>query len=295
MIKDIVQFIFIFGVIWLAFALGMTEVYWLYAATDRITCLQAGGSNHDCGKQPFGSIGSSLESLFWSLYGLVDLEVLHVEADHTSTETFGRLLFAGYNVAAVIILLNLLIALMGTTYTNISEHADMEWKFSRSEMWMDYFRHGATVPTPFNIIPTPKSLVKVMQYLINHVLCKICSKKVNWVTPRKAKVDDEKYKAVCKQLVMRYVADKASTDRDSGQDGAVKKELRAIKQDLSAVRYEMYGIERRVDKAVEDFNKGSNAISEGMKRVEAEVGGNKLHDNNLLMETKMSSWPPLNE
>ncbi|XP_070535325.1 short transient receptor potential channel 4-like [Ptychodera flava] len=286
MIKDIVQFLFIFVIIWIAFGLGLTQLYWLYAATDKLACLQGGGSNHECSQQAFGDIASSLESLFWSLYGLVDLDVLQVEADHGSTEFFGKILFGGYNVIAVIILLNLLIALMGTTYTNISEHSDMEWKFSRSEMWMDYFRHGATMPPPFNIVPTPKSLVRVTQHLINHVFCRKCSKKVKWVTSRKTKVNDDSYKEVCKQLVMRYFAEKASVARDSGEGGAAKEDLIAIKQDLSAIRYELYGLEQQVKKEAVNSNKRSDVLSDGIKGVVTEIGRNKLQDNELLKESR---------
>ena len=38
------------------------------------------------------------------------------------------------------------------------EKADTEWKFARSKLWISYFEEGGTVPPPFNIIPTPKSL-----------------------------------------------------------------------------------------------------------------------------------------
>ena len=34
----------------------------------------------------------------------------------------------------------------------------MEWKFSRSKLWMSYFDEGSTLPSPFNLIISPKSL-----------------------------------------------------------------------------------------------------------------------------------------
>ena len=40
----------------------------------------------------------------------------------------------------------------------------MEWKFARSKLWISYFEEGGTVPPPFNIVPTPKSLWYVLQW-----------------------------------------------------------------------------------------------------------------------------------
>lgn len=32
----------------------------------------------------------------------------------------------------------------------------MEWKFARTKLWMSYFEEGATLPPPFNILPSVK-------------------------------------------------------------------------------------------------------------------------------------------
>lgn len=41
----------------------------------------------------------------------------------------------------------------------------MEWKFARSKLWISYFEEGGTCPPPFNIIPTPKSIFYVFQWV----------------------------------------------------------------------------------------------------------------------------------
>merc|ERR1712020_75899 len=79
-------------------------------------------------------------------------------------------------VINIIVLLNLLIAMMNHSYQLISvssEKADIEWKFARSKLWISYFEEGGTVPAPFNIIPTPKSI----WYLIRWVWVKLCGRK----------------------------------------------------------------------------------------------------------------------
>ena len=55
------------------------------------------------------------------------------------------------------------------------EKADTEWKFARSKLWISYFEEGGTVPTPFNIIPTPKSLY----YLLKWIFHKLCGRKTS--------------------------------------------------------------------------------------------------------------------
>ena len=46
----------------------------------------------------------------------------------------------------------------------LQERADVEWKFARSKLWISYFEDGGTVPPPFNIIPTPKSVWYIIQW-----------------------------------------------------------------------------------------------------------------------------------
>ena len=38
----------------------------------------------------------------------------------------------------------------------------MEWKFARAKLWISYFDDGSTLPIPFNIIPTPKAIMKLL-------------------------------------------------------------------------------------------------------------------------------------
>ena len=49
----------------------------------------------------------------------------------------------------------------------IQERADTEWKFARSKLWISYFEDGGTVPPPFNIIPTPKTLYYFFKWIYN--------------------------------------------------------------------------------------------------------------------------------
>lgn len=42
---------------------------------------------------------------------------------------------------------------------------DVEWKFARTRLWMNYIDVGNTLPVPFNMIPTPKAFRTVYRVL----------------------------------------------------------------------------------------------------------------------------------
>ena len=51
----------------------------------------------------------------------------------------------------------------------LQEKADVEWKFARSKLWISYFEEGATVPPPFNIVPSPKTFCYMMRWVFKKV------------------------------------------------------------------------------------------------------------------------------
>ena len=70
---------------------------------------------------------------------------------------------------------------------NFQDHADREWKFYRSKMWMGYFDEGATLPAPFNLIISPKSIYYLCKKLKNIIMG--CLKGNNPRTARRKSTD----------------------------------------------------------------------------------------------------------
>lgn len=68
---------------------------------------------------------------------------------------------------------------MNSTSCNLGsqDHADIEWKFARTKLWMSYFEEGATLPPPFNIIPSPKSVWYLMRWVKRQVCKRTRSKR----------------------------------------------------------------------------------------------------------------------
>ena len=75
-------------------------------------------------------------------------------------------------------------------------HADMEWKFTRSKLWMGYFDQGSTLPPPFNLIISPKSVVYVVT-AIKEMVCKCCPRRKKPIRRRQKSFDGNIKVCIC--------------------------------------------------------------------------------------------------
>ena len=83
-----------------------------------------------------------LSLLFWKVFNddFSNAEIIGSEDDsitdglisHGFSHLLGLAFLAGYQGLTVIILINVLIAMMNSTYSRIWENADREWKYSKS-------------------------------------------------------------------------------------------------------------------------------------------------------------------
>lgn len=131
----------------------------------------------------------SIQTLFWTGFGEVDLETFDLPGMKPYTRFWALVIFATYSVINVTILLNLLIAMMSNSYSvievyhidffffffvtthqhtltsNLLHHlqgqSDVEWKFSRSKLWLSCFEETPTLPSPYNVYPTMKHFKKL--------------------------------------------------------------------------------------------------------------------------------------
>ncbi|XP_073085571.1 short transient receptor potential channel 4 isoform X2 [Manis javanica] len=244
MLLDILKFLFIYCLVLLAFANGLNQLYFYYEETKGLSC-----KGIRCEKQnnAFSTLFETLQSLFWSIFGLINLYVTNVKAQHEFTEFVGATMFGTYNVISLVVLLNMLIAMMNNSYQLIADHADIEWKFARTKLWMSYFEEGGTLPTPFNVIPSPKSLWYLIKWMWTH----LCKKKMrrkpeSFGTIGRRAADNlrrhHQYQEVMRNLVKRYVA---AMIRDAKtEEGLTEENFKELKQDISSFRFEVLGLLR---------------------------------------------------
>uniref|UniRef100_A0A8C1V2S1 Transient receptor potential cation channel, subfamily C, member 7b n=1 Tax=Cyprinus carpio TaxID=7962 RepID=A0A8C1V2S1_CYPCA len=248
-VKDIFKFMVIFIMVFVAFMIGMFNLYSYYL-----------GAKYN---PAFTTVEESFKTLFWSIFGLSEVISVVLKYDHKFIENIGYVLYGVYNVTMVVVLLNMLIAMINNSYQEIEEDSDVEWKFARAKLWLSYFDEGRTLPAPFNLVPTPKSfyylIIRVKSCLIQ--LCKgkghrhdnelemgmlnlrpktdrhranLRSREEN--TIKKPIKNPTRYQKIMKRLIKRYVL-KAQVDREN--DEVNEGELKEIKQDISSLRYEL--------------------------------------------------------
>uniref|UniRef100_A0A803XQF8 Transient receptor potential cation channel subfamily C member 5 n=1 Tax=Meleagris gallopavo TaxID=9103 RepID=A0A803XQF8_MELGA len=216
MLLDILKFLFIYCLVLLAFANGLNQLYFYYETSASEEPNNCKGIRCEKQNNAFSTLFETLQSLFWSVFGLLNLYVTNVKARHEFTEFVGATMFGTYNVISLVVLLNMLIAMMNNSYQLIADHADIEWKFARTKLWMSYFDEGATLPPPFNIIPSPKSFWYLCKWIHNQ-LC-----------PGNDSDDEQK----------RHENLKTFTERHA--DNLIQNQhYQELKQDISSFRYEV--------------------------------------------------------
>ncbi|XP_042637309.1 short transient receptor potential channel 7 [Orycteropus afer afer] len=248
-VKDIFKFMVIFIMVFVAFMIGMFNLYSYYR-----------GAKYN---PAFTTVEESFKTLFWSIFGLSEVISVVLKYDHKFIENIGYILYGVYNVTMVVVLLNMLIAMINNSYQEIEEDADVEWKFARAKLWLSYFDEGRTLPAPFNLVPSPKSFYYFIMR-IKMCLIKLCKSKAKScendlemgmlnskfkktryqpgmrnsenLTANNTFSKPTRYQKIMKRLIKRYVL-KAQVDREN--DEVNEGELKEIKQDISSLRYEL--------------------------------------------------------
>ncbi|CAM4618305.1 unnamed protein product [Leuciscus chuanchicus] len=244
-VKDIFKFMVLFIMVFLAFMIGMFILYSYYLGAKV--------------NPAFTTVEESFKTLFWSIFGLSEVSSVVLKYDHKFIENIGYVLYGIYNVTMVVVLLNMLIAMINSSYQEIEDDADVEWKFARSKLWLSYFDNGKTLPPPFSIVPSPKSFYLCVKRLMNLLRCRRRMKKdvelgmdnsksrLNLFTQSSMRMPDShsfnsilnqptRYHQIMKRLIKRYVL-KAQVDKEN--DEVNEGELKEIKQDISSLRYEL--------------------------------------------------------
>ncbi|CAF3415487.1 unnamed protein product [Rotaria sp. Silwood1] len=156
----------------------------------------------------------------------------------------GLLMYGVYSSIMIIVLLNMLIAMMSNSYQYIANSTETEWKFARAKLWISYFEDGCTLPPPFNIVPSPKSICYGFVYMYSRVFgCSKTHLRNRWQSIKKiiSKINEReiKYQTVIRELVKRYIMKRQQKDQT---EGVTEDDLNEIKQDISAFRFELLEI-----------------------------------------------------
>ncbi|XP_043231805.1 transient receptor potential-gamma protein-like isoform X2 [Amphibalanus amphitrite] len=312
MVLDILKFAFLFMLTLFAFSCGLNQLLWYYADLEKQKCfsLRCHGDQGTCVKQEkdpdacfvwrrFSNLFETMQTLFWAVFGLIDLDNFELAGLKTFTRFWGMLMFGCYSTINITILLNLFIAMMNHSYqlisvssstlgtratksssSGIEERADTEWKFARSKLWMSYFEEGGTVPPPFNIIITPKSVYYMFRWMVR----KCCghsyaARKEHMRTVRNSMLEERVFVTIMRNLVRRYVT---REQRKADNQGVTEDDVNEIKQDISAFRCELVEILRNSGMNTSSANPGTGS---GGKK-------NRLKERRLMKGFNLGSMHP---
>ncbi|CAH2979148.1 unnamed protein product [Chilo suppressalis] len=281
MVLDILKFFILDILVIFAFSCGLNQLLWYYADMEKKRCTTGTSIPAPNGTLPdpdacivwrrFANLFETMQTLFWAAFGLVDLDSFELDGIKIFTRFWGMLMFGTYAVINVIVLLNLLIAMMNHSYQLISERADVEWKFARSKLWISYFEEGGTAPPPFNVVPSPKSLLYAWRWLQRRMCGHARAKREHMRTiRRKAKQANERdfrYQAIMRNLVRRYVT---VQQRRAESGGVTEDDVNEIKQDVSAFRCELVEILRNSGMNTSTANAGAPGGGGGKKNRQKE-------------------------
>lgn len=131
-----------------------------------------------------------LQTLFWRIFDLVEADM--GEATFKANNTFGELagttsqgfshivgvsLLGIYQISVTIVLINILIALMNTSYAKITEEADIRWKYSKTFVEHSHLLPRTTLPSPFRYF---YYLAKMVYLVYRNTTCaEPCNKQYN--------------------------------------------------------------------------------------------------------------------
>ncbi|XP_013386796.1 transient-receptor-potential-like protein [Lingula anatina] len=277
MLIDIAKFLFIFMLVLASFACGLNQLYSSYQPPDGSTA-------------PFYTLDQSVGTLIWSLFGLTQLKDINIKDGQPFTKGIGELLFMVYHAMAIIVLINMLIAMMSSSFQDIEAHGDREWKFARTKLWTSYFDEGSTLSPPFNLLVSPKSVYYCI-VAIKDSVCK-CRERFHRKSEEQSKrtangkvntdsstvYTGPNYKDIMRRLVSRYIL---QFKKQSSQDGVNEDDLLEIKQDISSLRFELR----------EDRKRESGITTAHMERIKKDIM--KMLQNNNASSSQLHPTSPV--
>ena len=212
--------------------------------------------------QSLAHVKTLFSSMFWRVFdpGEPDLaSIMNVTNVEGKEEKFlslefshfmGLALWAIYQAVIVILLINILIAMMNNTFTKVSEHADLHWKYSKSFYQVQFLAPRAVLPPPFRLF---YYFAKLMRWLKQ--FC--ANSKMDVVNGEEDK--DQKYL----KLLLKLVRIKQHSDFE-----------KSIQDDFSDLRQDIQNI---VGDKQKSLQQEVEELKEMIKSIEKKLSGKTYH------------------
>ncbi|XP_071477341.1 short transient receptor potential channel 4-like [Diadema antillarum] len=238
MIVNTSHFFVVLLAVFVAFATGMTYLYGNTIEGSRaLACKHRLGDCSDL-KVHFDNIFQTVVTLYWSMYGFMGTDILQLPAEQQSLYVAGLTLFALFNILAILVLLNALIAIMSNVYNAIEENADVEWKFSRTVLWMSFMDDSFTVPPPFNLVPDFGALCSRLTKSLERKKHQESIMLSEMMRHEYQSVNQEEYQNVIAQIMDRYIANRLTSEQSATGDISPL-DIRDLRNDVASLRFDI--------------------------------------------------------
>ncbi|XP_073687348.1 short transient receptor potential channel 1 [Garra rufa] len=247
MLQEFGKFLGLFLLVLISFTIGLTQLYGKdkdLSSSKNITEYCEGIFCREQSNDTFHTFMGTCYALFWYIFSLAHVALFVTRISYTEElrSFVGALIVGTYNIVVVIVLTKLLVAMLHKSFRQIANHEDKEWKFARAKLWLSYFDDKCTLPPPFNILPSPKTVC----YLVISLSKWICSHTSTGKVKRQNSLKewrnlkqkrDENYQKIMCCLVHRYLT--STRQKMQSTDQATVENLNDLRQDLSKFRNEM--------------------------------------------------------
>jgi hypothetical protein len=197
--------------------------------------------------------------LLWNMFSAKDQDGMHIKykngkASHRFTHSVILMGWALYQVIMAIIMINLLIAIMNNTFSEVWQTADKKWKYSRSYYQAQFLLEKSTFPPPFQWIYYIAKFV--------HWCKKTSTKDQEKEAEQRKKANETKleYLRLLKKLItIKQQKELEKTKEDSFVDlrEDVKQDMKLEVQDM---RLEIQDIKRDIQKILDKFDQLAKQI-----------------------------------
>ncbi|XP_068688951.1 transient receptor potential-gamma protein-like isoform X2 [Montipora foliosa] len=196
MMYDVGKFALYFFFIFLGFAVSFTKLYTQYLAGRSYFLSQVENATSE---RHAGNLGESISEIFWALFGELDRDNFRVPEKGFEILTIANLIiFGAFNIAAVLVALNMLIAILNESYSRISEKLYTSWRFLRAKMWLRWIQKKGVLPPPINVLYVFGAVSRVFKHLASGRGC-AAEESIETTDP-----ETEERREVIRQLVLRY-------------------------------------------------------------------------------------------
>eukprot|EP00092_Neocalanus_flemingeri_P004977 GFUD01005353.1.p1 GENE.GFUD01005353.1~~GFUD01005353.1.p1 ORF type:complete len:895 (-),score=157.64 GFUD01005353.1:705-3389(-) len=259
-LKDTFHIFLLFIIIFVSFAIGTFSMF------KPFTLQRSNDNSFKMKEENLAKVKGLFSAMFWRVFdpgepdlaSIVnattlngkDVDVLSLEFSHF----MGLAFWAVYQAIIVILLINILIAMMNTTYTKVSEHADIEWKYSKSYYQVQFLAPRAVLPPPFRMFYYFSKLIRFLKRKC--VSC--CGDKLQGYGQEDRGTRHKDYLKLLLKLV--------KTKQHSDYENSIQDDFRDLRQDIQnivsdkqkSVHEEIDGLKKKMDELMNEIRSLKN-------------------------------------